>query len=443
MSEDRIRTGLRKTGLAALLAVLPAPAVAQQAPVAPDAPGVTPDSEPAAAVEPAETVEEPAVSAPAGPVSPSAEAPAQGGLSLPESVPAGALDEAAPAAEPEELVERRPPAALEVGEHGFFEPGALLQFWLFGSHQDDETDTTFRVRRAELKVSGEIYPELVRYRVMIDPAKALEFDAVSLPVEGQEPEPDVPGEVTAEQPASGTSIFQDFEIGFLTPFADVTVGQFKVPLGFEGYNSSSKLLFPERALASKEYGDRRDIGLRVDKKIGPVYYYVGLFNGAGQNRLDTNDQKDLAARVEVSPLPGLMLGAAAYTSLGEREQPTTRDRVEADLRLEVANALLQAEYLHGWDGSNQVERVQGHGFYAALGYTFFGRLQPLVRVGFLDTDVERDVAAGGSDEVWHYEVGANYFIDGHRAKLQLSGSWFDYEDGPSRAAVILAAQASF
>jgi hypothetical protein len=174
-----------------------------------------------------------------------------------------------------------------------------------------------------------------------------------------------------------------------------------------------------------------------------VYYYLGIFNGEGLNLRDVNNQKDLALRVEVKPIDALMLGAAAYTSVGEREQSTTKDRVEGNARLDVANVLVQAEYLHGWDGAEQAGRVEGHGFYAALGYTFFGRLQPVARVGFLDGNVDEDVAAGSSDEVWHYELGANYFIQKHRAKLQLSGSVFDYDDTPTKTEVILAAQVSF
>lgn len=442
MNEERIARrqilgGTLGQGLVVgLLVLVAAPARAQPA-VAPDvATEAAPPGEPLAPEPPTES-QEVVAAAP-----PELAAPAPQTSTLPEPVPAGTLDEASSRPESAEPGDA-PPNALAVGEHGVFKPGALLQFWALGSHRDGESETTFRIRRAELKIFGEIYPELIAYKLMIDPAKALEFDTASLPVEGQEPAPDTPGEVVIEQPSGSTSIFQDLEIGFLTSYADVTVGQFKIPLSLEGYNSSSKLIFPERALVAKKYGDRRDIGLKIDKKIGPIYYYLGLFNGSGQNRLDTNDQKDLAARVEVEPILGLLFGAAGYASLGERDQPTTRDRVEADVRLDVANVLVQGEYLHGWDGAADADRTEGHGFYAALGYTFFGRLQPVARVGFVDADVAEDVAAGGTDEVWHYEIGANYNFDARRARLALSASLFDFDDSPSETVVILAAQLSF
>jgi phosphate-selective porin len=81
----------------------------------------------------------------------------------------------------------------------------------------------------------------------------------------------------------------------LSEYADVSLGQFKIPISWEGYQSSSKLLFPERALSSRAFGDQRDIGLRVEK-IGPIYYYAGLFNGTGLNRRDNNDKRCAASR---------------------------------------------------------------------------------------------------------------------------------------------------
>jgi hypothetical protein len=64
-------------------------------------------------------------------------------------------------------------------------------------------------------------------------------------------------------------------------------------------------------------------------------------NGEGQNRLDTNDQKDLALRLEAYPIEGLTLAGVGYTAVGERELANTKDRIEGDLRLEKAGVLLQ------------------------------------------------------------------------------------------------------
>src|SRR5690606_26936314 len=53
-----------------------------------------------------------------------------------------------------------PPRRLSVGAEGLFQPGLLLQGWFLIDHAD-ETTSTFRLRRAELHVKGEIVPSLV------------------------------------------------------------------------------------------------------------------------------------------------------------------------------------------------------------------------------------------------------------------------------------------
>ena len=67
---------------------------------------------------------------------------------------------------------------------------------------------------------------------------------------------------------------------FRVSYLDASIGQFKIPVSYEGYNSSSKLLFAERAPVSRKYGDVRDMGLRLAN-----------FNGTTLDNLDNNKQK--------------------------------------------------------------------------------------------------------------------------------------------------------
>ncbi len=352
---------------------------------------------------------------------------------------------AAPALEPP------PPKSVAVGKEGLFNPGLLLQGWMYGQIDDGKvTQTMFRLRRAELKISGDILPKKIKYLVMIDPAKALEPDKTTLGVKNQDPGPTDPAkseQVDALQPPSGTStsILQDAWVGFVTRAAEITLGQFKIPISWEGYNSSSKLLFPERAFIARQNGDKRDLGLRIDKKLDHFYYNVGVYNGPGLNRRDGNNQKDLATRVELYPIEGITIAGAALASVGQRDQVGTKDRAEGDLRLEKWNALFQAEYIYGNDvGSTGA--VGSHGAYAAVAYAFFDRLQPALRVGFYDPDIDANVpatASGSYDELMHYEVGVNYYFQKHEAKLQASYSYFANEDKPKQQQIIVNAQVAF
>ena len=75
---------------------------------------------------------------------------------------------------------------------------------------------------------------------------------------------------------ASTSILQDVQLTYMTDYADISIGQFKIPVSLEGAGSASKLLFPERALISRAFGDKRDLGLKVEKKFEYFSYLVGI-----------------------------------------------------------------------------------------------------------------------------------------------------------------------
>jgi hypothetical protein len=200
---------------------------------------------------------------------------------------------------------------------------------------------------------------------------------------------------------------------------------------------------------TRYYSARRDLGIKVDKKLGKYFYYrADVLNGAGQNRLENDDQKDGSLRFEVYPVDGLTLGAAGYAGLNRRNHSATKDRLEGDLKVDIANLMLQAEYIHGWDGAtgeSSPARANGHGFYAAAGYKIANKLQPIVRVGYLNPHIGSEPAAvtAANDRVWSYEAGANYFVEGYDLELQLSGGVFDYEHLPSVKQGIFEVQVNF
>jgi hypothetical protein len=344
-----------------------------------------------------------------------------------------------------------PPAVPELApklgllKDGWWQPGATLQFWAFGANQAGETQTTFRIRRAELRVKGELIPKLFAFNVMIDPARALDNSKSTLTTSD--------GATVSVNNQGNVGILGDFFVTVMSDYADVSVGQFKIPVSLEGSGSASKLLFPERAVVSRAYGDIRDMGLRIDKKLGKYFYYqASVFNGEGQNKLDTNKQKDLAGRIEIYPVDGITVGLVGYTGITHRDESPTKDRLEADFKLDLANVLLQAEYIHGWDGATgqATPRREGAGVYAVLGYTI-DKFQPLFRIGHYDPDVTKDLPGKAgehtnlptSDEVTTYELGLNYYLLKDNAKFQAAWSKYVYKNEPNRGELIIAAQAAF
>ena len=121
---------------------------------------------------------------------------------------------------------------------------------------------------------------------------------------------------------NGTTVIQDayFDTRFSQAFR-VRVGKDKTPVGYELLIGDASLYFPERALASSLVPNR-DIGVQAQGDLagGKLTYAGGLFNGipdgtSSTTELDTNSDKDFAARVVVQPWRSTT-GSSALSGLG-------------------------------------------------------------------------------------------------------------------------------
>lgn len=412
---------------AGLLLLCASHAEAQTAPLEP---ADQPPAEPAPAPPPV------AVPEPVPPPEPAPPAPTIVEVAIPAPLPVA----------PAEVKPPEPPRQLEVGKQGFWKPGAVVQVWAFATHAQEEwKQTSFRLRRLELKWAGDIIPQRLGYTVVIDPARLLEQSTASVPVTNAAGE--TIGTANVSQPTGASAIVQDAVVTVTSDYADVSIGQFKIPVSYEAYGSVAKLLFPERSTVSRRLGERRDIGIRAEKHFKYFGYVAAAMNGEGQNRLDTNDQKDVALRLELYPVDGLTLAGVGYYAVGERELVNTKDRVEADLRFEKAGFLFQGEFIRARDRVSPMSRVISQGFYGVLGYTIAKTLQPIVRFGYFDPNVRQRQEAPADyarlDEQQEYSAGLNYYWLAHEAKFQLATSVFDYDQAPTEVTTIFCAQASF
>ena len=102
---------------------------------------------------------------------------------------------------------------------------ALLQAWYQAG--DNDYNDTFRIRRAELKFTGDITPQ-VNWSVMIDPARALSVNNTVVTVDG------VPVVSNASINQSSRILQDAFITLKLSPAANLNVGQFKVPSAWKG-----------------------------------------------------------------------------------------------------------------------------------------------------------------------------------------------------------------
>jgi len=265
----------------------------------------------------------------------------------------------------------------------------LMQFW----YQNDNAATpkdTFCLRRAEIKLSGEIKPEVL-CSVMIDPAQVREDDKRKSPL-------------------------QDFVVT-LKPHKcfSIDFGQFKIPFGMEGLESSAKLDFVERAAVSSQFkwSDYRDIGFTIkgDFKVGNIKIQptVGLFNGEGQNKLDVNATKDIAGKLVVEPIEGLHLGVAHYNGKTAANE-TDNIRTGAEIKFVKEPISVYGEYATGKSGGKEKQT-----YYLSAGYKITSSLQFVARYDWYDSDMNKK-----DDEKHEDTIGLNYFIEKHNAKIQLN-----------------------
>jgi len=287
------------------------------------------------------------------------------------------------------------PTVLKVGD-GELKFGLLLQAWYVGDDSERATGTsylgnttgvnTFRMRRAEMKMSGKITKSW-GFEVMIDPAKSQTFAA-----------------------GSDDKILQDLAVTYIgLKGHEFGMGQKKIAMTEEGLRSSSELDFAERSRITRIIGDQRQLGLFYKGDFGEKFgAYASFTNGTLSNVSDDNDVLFSAVRFDFKPVKGMVLGVSGGTGATGADH-RTRDRAGAHFRWDGTEKLplwLRFEYGAATDGQGAgKEDIDRAGYYGSVLYTFAKQFQVGVRYEEYDqnTDVDNDmlrIITGG----FHYLI---------------------------------------
>jgi phosphate-selective porin len=245
------------------------------------------------------------------------------------------------------------------------------------------------------------------------------------------------------------------------PAANLRIGQFKTPFGFEQLYSDPRLFTLERTLVNDRLTVSRQLGVQVggDLLDRRLTYAVGAFNGNGvNNNFNDDDRFMVVGRVAGVPWRGRLLGQSAswalggdgYTSddtnlamageFGFDSTPSTPDRdnlfsgrrraAGLDTQLLAGRLEIWAEYLRVRfepDSARPDDRFDSDGWYVqAAYYVVPQRLQVVAKFDTFDPRGDRP-----DDSTDATTLGAAYYLKGHDLKLQLN--WLRSE-GPGGAA---------
>jgi phosphate-selective porin len=206
-------------------------------------------------------------------------------------------------------------------------------------------------------------------------------------------------------------------------FANVKIGQFKTPFGYEQIMPDTQTWFAERSLANDRLTESRQIGAAVsgsffDKRLA---YSVGAFNGNGVNQGGNDDDNFIwVGRINGTAWSGklfdqdtkLNLGVNGYVDdstavskggFGFTGNSFSGDRhgLGADLQLTFGRFALAAEYLHGhFEPANAVPfaEVDAQGYYVMVGYDILPKkLQAKLRFDSFDPNTD---VSGNDTEAW-------------------------------------------
>jgi phosphate-selective porin OprO/OprP len=236
-------------------------------------------------------------------------------------------------------------------------------------------------------------------------------------------------------------------------YANIKLGQFKTPFGYEQLVSDTKVLTAERSLPNDRLTLSRQIGVAVsgellEKRLG---YSIGVFNGNGVNN-GFNDSEEFAyiGRITGVPLKTKWLDQEVKLSIGLNGLLTDDGSVPlsgfgfdssaaagvdnifkgnrsgwgVDSQLQVGRFGLYAELLGSHfrpDQGNFTATTLDDSF-DSLGWYVMGafdivpaKLQAIVKFESFDPNTS---ISGNSSDVW--TIGLNYYIKGDDIKLMLN-----------------------
>lgn len=282
--------------------------------------------------------------------------------------------------------------------------------------------SNFQVQRVRLGFKGYVGSDKLKYQMLLSASQSGEFDKVSL-----------------------LDWFMDYAP---SKECGIRAGQFKVPYSTSFTISASELQFIERTQVDSNFRLDRDNGINLYGKVldSMLTYNIGAYNGEGRNKSNPDNGMLFAARLMFEPFGKyayhesdneisdklLMLVSAAY-AVSNDQAGSTNTNLNARLATTAlgisnvtgSNAFVGTKYrgasVHG-EYFNRVINPQtkslsdetAEGYYVQGGYFVMPKtLEIAARYEYFEPNKDK-----AEDLRKEYGIGVNYFINGHRNKIQ-------------------------
>ena len=279
---------------------------------------------------------------------------------------------------------------------------ALIQFWYVEdqSQAAKAADSNYRVRRAEFKLTGSS-AENTRWFLVADFAKSLSTNSTTLTSGATKTT------INDINTTGDNKILQDMGVAFkLAQDLELTVGQFKLPTTAESMQSTSELLFAERSLLTRTYGERRDPGAMLSYKYNKLKLSVATSNGQGANVDEKNERKDYSARLEATLPYNFSVGTYVLCKDAICYDP---NRYGINLNWSSGDYFFRSELVN-----SNVSKVRSTGYVVDGGYKISEQWQAAARYDSLKPNVANAMTSTAAT------VGVNYFYSKQNLKLQLN-----------------------
>jgi phosphate-selective porin OprO/OprP len=259
--------------------------------------------------------------------------------------------------------------------------------------------------------------------------------------------------------------------------ANIKVGQYKAPFGYERLLPGTAIPFIERSYMSERFAPHRQVGASVNGSVleNRLAYAAGVFNGNNVNNgLNDSDDFMVAARVEGTPVKtkvgkqdltwalgvngfssddrSVSLGSYGFRSVNGLSKPDNmfvgnRVGVGADTQLRLGPFGLLAEFIvlnyqpdnGNWTATPVDDDFNSCGYYVAATYDVIPkRLQALARWESTETDDN----VGNSDADM-FSAGLTYFLKGDSLKLMANYLYGQIEDEDWESRFLMRLQLCF